>query len=175
MNNNRPIPKAAHRGVTLVETVLSVMILGGALIALLNAVGASRVAQAVAGQRQTGLVLAEDLMAEVLAMDQYKEGGTLGPDSGENTGNRSQFDDIDDYHGWSSTPPTDKDGTAIAGADGYTREVTVEWRDPLTPSTPWVIESGTKIITVTVKRGDRVVAELNAFRTDNWVAPQENY
>lgn len=162
-------------GFTLIETVMSALILGTAMVAVLNTVGSSRLTHAVAANRQVGMVLAEELMAEILSQTSYKEGNAIGMDSGENNGNRSQFDDIDDYHGWVRTPPTDRDGNSIAGANGFTREVSIDWRASLPPNGSSSTDQGLKRIVVTVKRGDIVVAELTAFRSDNCKSPEENY
>lgn len=164
-----------HRGVTLVETVLSLLIIGGAYVALLNTVGSARTAYAASAQRQIGMVLAEDLMAEILAQTDYEEGNSIGTDSGESNGNRSLFDDIDDYDGWSQTPPVDRDGNAIAGAQGYTREVDVVWVGSMWASTTRAWDEGTKRITVTIKRGDKPVTTLIGYRTNDWVSPEQDY
>jgi len=159
--------------VTLVETVLSVLILGGAFVAALNTIGSARASQGVAAERRLAMVLAQDMMAEILAKPYKEEGGLLGLELGENTGNRLLFDDIDDYNGWSSTPPKLPDGTAISGAEDYTIKVTVSLTKLLTPSQASLVDEGMKLITVTVKRGSKTVAFLHAYRSDTWSATGE--
>lgn len=175
MRRSKPCTIRSIIGVTLIETVLSLVILGGAMAALMTTVASSRTTQITAVQRQVGLVLAEDLMAEILDHSQYEEDDAIGLDSGENNGNRSLFDDIDDYDGWVQTPPTDRDGNSIAGAEGYTREVSVQWVQSLNPNATQSWDGGLKRIMVTVKRGEQIVAELISVRSDHWVAPEENY
>ncbi|OHB74407.1 MAG: hypothetical protein A2Z25_19765 [Planctomycetes bacterium RBG_16_55_9] len=72
---------------------------------------------------------------------------------------------MDDYHGWSSSPPTNKDGTAIPGLDEWRRSVTVEWVNPLNVSQVQGSESSAKRVTVTVSYGDVPVASLAAIKT----------
>jgi len=54
-------------GFTLIESVISIAIAGGLLVVALNAAGSAKFGQYKTGQRQRGLMLAQDLMAEVLA------------------------------------------------------------------------------------------------------------
>lgn len=168
-------PGCGSRGITLVETVLSLLILGGAFVASLNTIASARGAQAIVSQRQLGLALAEDLMAEVLVQANYKEGVTFGPELGEVLKGRSAFDDIDDYHGWKSAPPIDRNGEAIAGAERYTRQVEVAYVKLWNPASIVLIDQGVVRITVTVTYGNKVVATLTSYRTDSHQAPQEVY
>jgi len=168
-------PDHARRGLSLIETVLSLLILGGAFVALLNTVGSARSAQAIAAERQLAFVLAEDMMSEVLGQDTYMEEATIGRELGELFGTRANFDDVDDYHNWSATPPVDRDGVAIPGAEGYTREVTVGYRRLANTNADALVDQGVLQVQVVVKRGDKTIATLNGLRTDAWQAPEENY
>ncbi|MEM9346545.1 MAG: hypothetical protein AAGB26_08000 [Planctomycetota bacterium] len=169
--HNTIIPKLA--GITLVETVLSLAILGGAFVAALNTIASARGAQALMTQRQLGLILAEDLMAEVLSYDAYQEGLRFGPEVSEATGNRSGFDAVDDFNGWTASPPVDADGLAIAGADGYTRTVEISYVQLDDVGVASFTDQGILRITVTVQFGQKTVSSLTAYRTDAWQAPQE--
>ncbi|MGB0768459.1 MAG: type IV pilus modification PilV family protein [Phycisphaeraceae bacterium] len=167
--------RCASAGITLLETVMSLVILGGAFVAALNTIVSARGAQAIVAHRQVGLVLAEDLMAEILAQTTYKEGITIGPDIGEATGDRDAFDDIDDYHGWSANPPEDVAGTPILGMTEYTRSVVVDYVDVDSISDAVAIDQGLARIVVTVKWRDKTVATLKSYRSDLWQAPAEGY
>lgn len=160
-------------GITLIETVLSLLILGGAFVAALNTIASARGAQAMVTQRQFGLTLAEDLMAEVLSHDVYKEGLLFGPDVGETFIGRSAFDAIDDFNGWVSSPPTDPSGNVIAGTQGYTRSIEVKYVLLNDTNAHSMSDQGVLQITVTVLFGSKTVATLTSYRTDAWQAPQE--
>ncbi len=153
---------------TLIESVIAMVILAGAFVSLMSAVTSSRAAQVTAAERAIGDVLAEDLMSEVLGQNYQEEGiSILGIDGLEILGpGRSQYDDVDDYNGWTASPPQDQDWSVIAGTEGYTRSVTVQWVWPLLVNTTSNNETGVKRVTVTVKRGDRVVSQLVALRSD---------
>lgn len=169
-------PSSGSRGITLVETVLSLLILGGAFVAALNTIASARGAQGIVTQRQFGLTLAEDLMAEILSKPFYHEGASVGPEVDEMAAfNRSLFDDMDDFHSWSSSPPVHPDGEKIAGAEGYSRQVEVTYVQLSNPSATSHSDQGVMRITVTVKYGRKVVATLTSFRTDAWQSPQEVY
>lgn len=175
--NGRTVRAKVRRGTgfSLIETVIALLILSTSFVSVLTAVSSSRATYAVAGDRALGNSLAQDLMAEILSQGYIEDGSTLlGIDGAEALGpGRSQYDDIDDYDGWSASPPAANDGTAIEGMTGYTRSVVIKWVDPLAPDTVVNSDQGVKRIIVTVKRGDRVIGELTAYRTSTWQAPGE--
>lgn len=156
---------------TLVETVISILIIGVVVVATLNTVGAAKMAEFRHTSHSRGLLLAQDLMTEILQhpyWDPVIEGG-MGPDSPEaDTGNRSLFNDVDDYHRWSASPPQHRDGSAITWADGYRREVYIVWIQPDNLSYASNVETGIKAIQVTVTYNNQVIVELMAARTVAW-------
>lgn len=165
-----------RRGLTLLETVLSLLILGGAFVAALNTIASARASQSSAADRRLGLVLAEDLMAEILAQEDYRESNLVfGPESDERDGKRASFDDIDDYNGWKASPPVTSTGDSIAGTEAYTRAVTVGYVQSSNPAVSASGDQGLMQITVTVTRGSKTVAELVAFRSDLYESPAEGY
>ncbi len=163
--------RTSRRAFSLVETTIAVVLVGGIYIVALNLVGASKVTQARYTDREQGMLLAESLLNEILALP-YEEpddlGSILGIELGETADDRTTFDDLDDYDGWSATPPVDSDGTAIADADRFTRSVEVVWADLAAPKDAVGAESGLKRATVTVKAGGKTVAELTGYLADAW-------
>jgi hypothetical protein len=170
----------------MVETVLSVMLVGGLFLAALNTAGAAAATRRDAVSRAEGMLLAQDLMAEIV-QQHYEEPsagvtllgisltGLLGIDVGESAGDstRNAFDDVDDYDAWSAAPQT-KQGAPIAWAGRYrvaVRVVAVEL-DQLERTSG--VETGVKRIIVTVTRGGRVVAELTAYRSKSWGGRVDN-
>jgi len=156
-------------GFTLVEVVVSMLIVSVMLVAALNIVGGSRLSQFKTSQSSRGQALAEALMVEILrqsyADSQYGPGSFgLGPDE-VGDGSRSLWEDVDDYDGWSASPPEQKDGTQIANFSGWQRSVNVAWIDPMNPSQVEDSESNAKRVTVTVTYGGAPVASLIAIRT----------
>jgi MSHA pilin protein MshD len=169
-NRKSKIPQTIRpEGFTLVEAVVSLIIVATMLVAALSTVGASRLSQQRTSQYNRGQLLAESLMAEILAQDYLDPNDTpvFGTESGESTTTRADFDDVDDYHGWSSSPPVEKDGTLLSGLTGWQRSVTVEWVNPDDPGEVKAFETGAKRITVTVSCGNKQVGFLVAIRTNS--------
>ena len=156
-----------RQGFTLVEVVVSMLIVSVMLVAALNTVGGSRLSQFRTSRTSRGQALAESLMAEILRQDYLDSNGTpvFGLETGEASATRADFDDVDDYHGWSSEPPSSKDGTSIPSMEGWQRSAAVEWVDPMNPSQTQGSESNAKRVTVTVTCGDMPLASLVAIRT----------
>ncbi|OHB74408.1 MAG: hypothetical protein A2Z25_19770 [Planctomycetes bacterium RBG_16_55_9] len=64
-------------GFTLVEAVMSMLIVGTMLVAALSTVGASRLSQYKTSRSHCGRLLAESLMAEILRQDYQEPGGAV--------------------------------------------------------------------------------------------------
>ena len=161
---------AASRGFTVLESVISTLIVGSMMVAAMNVVGASETARQYGADKSTGLMLAEELMSEILAMP-YKdpESGTVyfgfEPDE-PNNGTRHAFDDVDDFCSWQASPPQNADGTEKAGFDLWKRwaQIVRVKHDAL--SQTMNSETGVKWITVIVERNGREVCRLHAHRAD---------
>lgn len=145
-------PAMRRAGITLVEAILSTLIVSIMLVAALQTLGTAAKADQVLAAQRIGPALASQLIAEILATEYVDSGehATFGLEPGDSGGSRSKYEDVDDYHGWSSSPPEDKDGDAISGMSGWTRSVSVQWVDPSDVSTVVAADAGLKLITVTV-------------------------
>jgi type II secretory pathway pseudopilin PulG len=170
---------------SMIETVLSIILVGGLFIASLSTAGAAAAARRTQTNRNEGLLLAQDMMAEVLQQG-YEEPNTvtvlginvtslLGLDAGELLGgsSRANYDDVDDYNGWSGAPQT-KQGTSIAWAGAYAISVEVVPVELDKPRKSTTLETGVKRVTVVVKRGSKEVARLVAYRSKNWGGRVDN-
>jgi hypothetical protein len=106
-------------------------------------------------------------MTEILQHSYEDPDGSpvFGPEAGETGGTRAAYDDVDDYDGWTATPPQQRDGTAIPKGAGWTREVAVDWVQSNNLTLGSMTDTGVKRITVTVKYNDLVAASLVAVRT----------
>ena len=168
-------PRRFSRAFSMAEATLSVFILGVVLVAALSTVGASGRARQKMADRARGTPIAQELMTEILAQA-YKDAdpgaSDLGPEPSESfPQNRSRFDDVDDYDGWSASPPETKDGEPIEGFDDWRRSVAVTWVDPDDLTQVCGSETGIKRITVIVAHNDVPVATLVAIRTNAWRNP----
>ena len=159
----------ALRAFTLVEAVVAMVIVAVMFVASLNTVGVSKITQHKAMLVCRGRMFAESLLAEIQTQA-YQESGTncvFGRETGELDTSRAAYDDVDDYHGWSESPPVAKDGAALPNATNWRRTVTVEWVDPLNPQQVSATETGAKRITVVATFRDVPQATVVAVKADN--------
>ncbi len=153
------------RAFSLVEATISVVIVSVMLVAALNTVPAAKLGGRKTADRGKGMLLAQALMSEILVQDYQEPVDTpvFGRES-ESGGDRANYDDVDDYDGWSSSPPEYKDGTQIANLAGWKRSVAVVWVNATDLSVTSGSETGVKRITVTVTYNVEL-ASLIAVRT----------
>ena len=149
MKSAIPNPQS-NRAFTLMEAVLSTVIVAVMLVTALNTVGASRITQHKTSLVSRGRMFTESLMSEILEQSYQNpvEPHVFGPESGESGSTRAAYNDVDDYNGWTESPPVAKDGTALPNSANWRRTVTVEWVDPLNPDQVSGTETGAKRITV---------------------------
>jgi MSHA pilin protein MshD len=123
-------------GFTLAEILVAVVVITVALVPLITVIGQG-VKRSKDPQRITvANMLAQDLMEEIICK-KFDEDPTnpdttanLRPDSGETrSGNPTtrNFDDVDDYNGYTETPPKEVDGTSMTEYTGFTRSVVVAY------------------------------------------------
>ena len=158
-----------RRALTLVEAVVSIAIIGVMLVAALNTVGASQTTQKKMGDRNRAMLLAQDLMSEIFQQSYVEPDdvvAVIGLEGGENSEKREWYDDVDDYDGWSASPPEEKDGTALSDFDGWRRSVAVDWVNPANAAEEQGADTGVKRITVSVTLKDLPLATLVALRTN---------
>lgn len=157
-----------RKGFTLIEATISMVILSVMVVMALNTLGSSARSNRIAASLSKGPALATQLMTEVLQghYEEPNETVTFGPEASETGGTRATFDDVDDYHNWSATPPQDADGTAISGLAGWQRSVTVAYADPNNPTVTVGDDRGLKLITVTVTSSAGQQSTLTALRSN---------
>ena len=152
---------------SMVEAVMSVMIVGVMLVAALNTVGANAMAMYKMTQREKVGFLAESLLIEILEMSYEDETDPLniGLESGESGSSRLAFDDVDDFDNWSGDA-VDKAGVSIPGIDGFSRQVSIDWVTLADPSVTSAVETGLKRIKVVVSRNGEEILTVTALRTE---------
>lgn len=158
-------------GFSLVEAAISSIIVGGVLVASLNVIGAAAMTRHRLAQGQRARLLATDLMSELLSLP-YADptlgaGASPGPEPGEVSGTRALFDDVDDYHGWSASPPQSKDGAPLTDFAGWNRSVTCRYVE-MDTLTEMVGNTGIIEITVSIRRKGTTLDSLVALRTQTW-------
>jgi hypothetical protein len=162
---------APPRGLTLIEAVVSMALVALLILAGLGAVGATaRVRQT--GRSEPGTDLAHRLITEIV-QSCYEE-PEIEPVFGrefESSVNRDGWDDVDDYDGWTASPPQAKDGTVMVEFTGWTHAARVTLVHPKTLA-PVGADMGLKLITVTVGGPSGEAVESVALRSANGVYDQ---
>jgi len=162
----------SDRGMTLVEAVVSMLIVSIMLVAALTAVGSAARNKLAQASLRRGPALARDLMSEILPTHYVEPSAPpqFGPESGETGGGtREAFDDVDDYNGWSETTIQTKDGSALADLAGWSRSVAVTYVTPADLDTAVPTDAGLKRITVTVIDPTGRRTSLSALRSSTGV------
>ena len=156
---------------SLVECVISIVLVSGVLIAALNTVGGAALARTQAADRSIGYMLGAALMTEILQTN-YKEPDTavlFGLETGDVDaigGTRTNWDDVDDYHNLSETPIERKGGRDYTDRTGWRRTVRIDFVRRANVAQTTVSDEGLKRITVTVTYLDVVAAQLTAILSD---------
>jgi len=145
--------KRRMAGVTLVELVVAMVIVGVALAGLVSVYNRASIASTDPLITQQMLAIGETMMEEVM----------LKPYAGNNVREalRAQYDELDDYTSYARQAVTDVDGNAIAGLGRYQVGVTV---GPAPQTLPGVAPADVKRIVVTVWNGNQNLV-LTGWRT----------
>lgn len=163
--------RSRSAGLSLVEAMISMVIVAVMLVMALNTIGSlARSWQAQSTQCRAP-ALAQQLMTEIIqgCYQEPYDSPIFGLEAPETSLVRADYDDVDDYNGWSASPPQLKDGTAMANLSGWTRSAAVQYVDPDNVSTPSGTNQGLKRITVTVTDPRGVQTALYALRANNSV------
>jgi MSHA pilin protein MshD len=144
-----------ERGVTLIELVISIVVIAIAASAVLGVLSRSVGRSADAMVMSQAVAIAEAYLEEI-ALKPFVD-----PDGVDGETNRSDFDDVDDYNGLVDTGAHDQFGTALAALSQYTVSVTV------TPSTALSSVPGADAerIDVRVTYPPNVAVALTGYRT----------
>ncbi len=165
-------------GFTLVETII-VIVLVGAMMAGMTSLFMSSVGNSHRPfLRQKALAVINAFMDEI-SHKRWNEATPLGGGC-VNTGAscatgpvaiaigsdgelRATYDDIDDYHGLSQSPPQDSSGTDMPGYAGYTVTVSV-----VQPGANWnsIAAEDVRLITVSVTSSSNESIEISAYRVN---------
>lgn len=145
-----------QRGFGYIEAVISVVIMGTAVAMALHTFGAF--ARGAVFDRETAIAteLAAQLAAEIRAQAFEDPGSTIlfGPETGESDGTRQYFDDVDDYNGWTATPPKQRGGTSMTEYPNFTQSVVVVYDG----------STDLKKITVTITKDGKTRAQVVLLR-----------
>lgn len=160
--------RRSRAGVSMLEATGATLIVGLTLIASMRAVGASVKVQSRTAESEKACFLATAMMTEITR--QYYQNPTtpvlFGPEAGETGPNRKNFNDVDDYNGWSESPPQNQDGSLLPDLSGWSRTVTVQWISATDATLTSPTETGAKRIMVSVLHNNVVRATRVGVRTN---------
>jgi len=152
MKMTRSGPRA--RGVTLVELIVSIVVIGVALAGVMVVIVRNTIASADPLIWHQAVIVGEAYLEEILTKNFTADGVE---------GSRDLYDDVMDYNGLTDSPPRDQNGTAIAALAGYSVNVQVA-TEALNDIT---LASGNAVraqVTVTMPTGSDVV--VSGYRTN---------
>jgi MSHA pilin protein MshD len=149
---NRMACGGHNRGFTLVELVISLVVISIALGGVLMVMNYTVQHSADPMLQHQAVAIAEAYLEEVLLRSYNDPDGT---DAGET---RSTFDDVEDYDGLNDAVARDQEGTAIAGLASYSVLVTVD--DEILNGI------AAKRVTVTVNHPSGINLSLSGFKTN---------
>lgn len=144
------------RGFTLVELVITIVLVSLAASAVLGGIATTSANSARAMTQFQATAIAEAYLEEILLRP------FADPDGSDGETVRADLDDVDDYDGLADGSARDQYGNAIAGLEGYAVAVSVQSSSAL-PSVP---AGAARRVTVTVQPPQGASVTLTAYRTD---------
>ncbi|GAB5406387.1 MAG: prepilin-type N-terminal cleavage/methylation domain-containing protein [Aureliella sp.] len=155
-------PTSVRRGISLVEVVVSTALVAIVLVTSLHTLTSTSAVRTIASEHNHAPDFASRLFAEIMS-HRYSDpdgGSTIGAESGES---RASFDDVDDYHGLSESPPRDRTGAVIVEASGWTWSAAIYFCDPSTLAHAGT-DTGLKRVDITVTGPSGRSFELSGLR-----------
>jgi len=151
-----------ERGIfSLVEVLLAMLVLSLAVTATAYWVETVNGLGYDADEQTVGLSIVK-ITESIIAPLAFRESGTsnFGPESGEGL---AEYDDIDDFDGWSASPPVSAEREGLVDLGAWTVTVDVEIVDPLTLNP--VSSSDVRRVRVSAAKNGREVSEVWWLRT----------
>ena len=152
-------PGFSYVEVLLASVIISILLVSG--LRLFGNLGRSQ--QSTTGKEYAGTLITS-LLSEIEKQnyrDPEATDDTLGRETEESDTSRSNYDDVDDYDGWTANPPEDQLEQPYSQFSHLTRSVTVRYvmSDDFTQSA--ATDEGFKEVTITVSRspGGEMVQE----------------
>lgn len=144
----------APRGFTLIEVTMAILLIGviSVVLAGFYSVLFNVPVEIVVKNKANNLASAAIEDIKCRDWEDPAGPGPLGIDAGENAANKTTFDDIDDFNGYTESPPRYMDGTVMPGMSGFSVNAAVSYVDDnLNVS---AAATDRKRVTVTVKKNN---------------------
>ena len=150
-----PRGERSQRGATLVEVVISIVVIAVAVSAVLGVMSTS------VGRSADAMVITQAVSVANAYLEEISLKPFTDPDGMDGEVLRADFDDVDDYNGLVDAGAADQFGNPIAALSGYTVSVAV------TPSAalPGVPAADAMLVNVRVQFAPYVDYTLSGYRT----------
>ena len=146
-------------GVTLIELIIAMVIVGAALAGLVAVYNRANIASADPLVTQQMLAVAETMMEEIMQKP------FTGADPGR-PASRTLYDEIGDYNGYAQTGIVNVNGDPVAGLGNYTVKVVVDRPgDPGVPAITGINTGDARRIRVDVGAPGALPISLTGWRT----------
>lgn len=111
----------------MLEVVVSLFLVATILLVSLTASANVMRNRASAVTSVQGQILAGYFLDEISSLEfrDLSDDALFGPEPDESDSDRTSFDDVDDYHGFSQVTPTFRDGQSILGYDNWSVRVRI--------------------------------------------------
>jgi MSHA pilin protein MshD len=147
---------ARCRGVTLVELIVTIVVVAVAVSGVLALVTGTAARSAENMQQVQSVTIAESYLNEILQKP-------FGVDACAPGCTRTQMAKVGDYNLLTDVGAHDATGTAVTNLTGYTVQVAVT--NPTLGTAPVVPATQSELVTVTVTSPDNQTVALSGFRT----------
>ncbi|MAE63399.1 MAG: hypothetical protein CMJ18_03935 [Phycisphaeraceae bacterium] len=148
----------------MIEAVISILLVGVMLVAALRTTGAAARGRLVEDETRRAADLARQMISEVIQNHfEEPEVGGFGRESGETSGDRSNWDDVDDYYNVIENTLVTKDGTEVPNTAGWRRTTQVAYIDPASFEASGS-DTGIKRITVIVQAPSGKSVRVDSLR-----------
>ena len=143
-------------GTTLIELVISIVIVSIAASALLMALSMTVGSSADPMVRHQAIAIAEAYLEEI-TLKAFDD-----PDGVDGEANRTLYDDVDDYNGLVDVGARDQFNAALTGLDDYTVTVAVTASSGL----PSIASTDLFLISVTITHAANIDFTVSAYRAN---------
>jgi MSHA pilin protein MshD len=147
------------KGFTIIEIIMVIIILGVAMPPIIQGLYNALTFNVTASSFSEGNGIGEELMEEIKARrfdeSTSRPWSTIGVDGGETPSNKSTFDDIDDFNGWTDI------------VSNYSRTVTVFYVNSSDLNNDAGVVTEMKKVAITVSRGNSTVNLVSVFSSHN--------
>lgn len=148
-----------HQGTTLIELVISIVVIGIALAGILLVMNRNIGTSADPLIQHQAIAIAEAYLEEIL------EKPFIDPQAPDGEASRNLYDDIDDYNAIVSQVPQDQNGNPIAGLGSYAVTVNVV-NEAIGPAGNQAPSGQAFRVTVSVLTPTGATLQISGYRTN---------